>query len=57
MPKRLVLFHLSDRYVAEEWKQQLEDVGGAFPQTYFPESWQFQKDRNDAWRQRRAERR
>ena len=36
---RLVLFHLSDRYGAEEWKTLLGEVQGVFPNATFPEEW------------------
>ncbi len=38
-PKKLVLFHLSDRYTQAEWQGQLEEVRAVFPETYFPDSW------------------
>ena len=46
-PQKLILFHLSDRYTAEEWRQQLEEVRAVFPQTYFPESWRFEGNRRN----------
>jgi ribonuclease Z len=38
-PDRLVLFHLSDRYTADEWQQQLEEVRGIFASAEFPAGW------------------
>lgn len=38
-PRKLILFHLSDRYAHAEWQEQLADVRAVFPETYFPESW------------------
>ena len=38
-PERLVLFHLSDRYTADEWQQQLEEVRAIFPRAQFPAGW------------------
>ena len=38
-PRRLLLFHLSDRYTREQWREQLEDVRRQFPETYMPENW------------------
>ena len=38
-PGKLILFHLSDRYMREEWLAQLEEVRAVFPQTYLPETW------------------
>lgn len=36
---RLVLFHLSDRYTADEWREQLAEVRERFPNTSFPPQW------------------
>lgn len=38
-PERLVLFHLSDRYPADGWREQLHEVRQHFPAAEFPESW------------------
>jgi ribonuclease Z len=38
-PKRLILFHLSDRYTPAEWQEQLAEVRATFPETSFPDSW------------------
>ncbi len=38
-PRRLILFHLSDRYTLAQWQDLLAEVRGAFPETYFPETW------------------
>lgn len=37
--KRLVLFHLSDRYTADEWLEQLGDVRAEFAAAEFPDTW------------------
>lgn len=37
--RRLVLFHLSDRYTREQWRGLLEEVRGAFPASSFPAHW------------------
>lgn len=34
--KKLVLFHLSDRYTPAEWQQQLAEVRAVFPEAHFP---------------------
>ncbi len=36
---QLVLFHLSDRYQAEEWREMLAESRRIFPRTVFPEHW------------------
>ena len=36
---RLVLFHLSDRYRAEQWREMLAEAGAVFPATSFPPRW------------------
>jgi ribonuclease Z len=36
---RLVLFHLSDRYQPEEWRDMLGEARAIFPATVFPEHW------------------
>ncbi len=38
-PEKLVLFHLSDRYTAAEWREQLREVQEYFAKTTFPEGW------------------
>jgi ribonuclease Z len=38
---RLVLFHLSDRYRPDEWKEMLEEARAVFPDTTFPEHWEM----------------
>ena len=38
-PEQLVLFHLSDRYTSDGWRQQLADVRQHFPRASFPDSW------------------
>jgi ribonuclease Z len=40
-PRRLVLFHLSDRYTANEWREQREEVRTVFPRTEFPAAWKL----------------
>jgi ribonuclease Z len=35
----LVLFHLSDRYRPEEWRQLLAEARAVFPATTWPEHW------------------
>ena len=37
-PQKLILFHLSDRYTPQEWREQLDEVRALFPETYFPEA-------------------
>ena len=37
--RKLVLFHLSDRYTREQWRELLEEVRQVFPQASFPHSW------------------
>lgn len=36
---RLVLFHLSDRYRPEEWRELLAEAQAVFPAASFPEPW------------------
>jgi ribonuclease Z len=36
---KLVLFHLSDRYVRSAWIEQLAEVREGFVNAEFPESW------------------
>jgi ribonuclease Z len=36
---RLVLFHLSDRYRPEQWRELLDEARAIFPATSFPEHW------------------
>jgi ribonuclease Z len=36
---RLVLFHLSDRYQPEDWRQMLVEARAVFPATSFPGHW------------------
>jgi ribonuclease Z len=36
---RLVLFHLSDRYRPEEWREMLAEAQAVFPATSFPQHW------------------
>ncbi len=36
---RLVLFHLSDRYRPEEWRELLAEARAVFPATAFPDHW------------------
>lgn len=40
-PRELVLFHISDRYTAPDWRAQLADVQRIFPRTRFPAHWDF----------------
>jgi ribonuclease Z len=37
--QKLVLFHLSDRYTREQWRELLEEVRQVFPRVSFPSSW------------------
>lgn len=37
----LVLFHLSDRYVASEWLEMLHEARQVFPKAHFPPHWHF----------------
>jgi ribonuclease Z len=37
--KQLMLFHLSDRYRAEEWRSMLAEAQAIFPATIFPDHW------------------
>jgi ribonuclease Z len=36
---RLVLFHLSDRYRPEQWREMLAEAQTIFPATVYPEHW------------------
>lgn len=36
---QLVLFHLSDRYMTDGWRQQLEEVRTVFPRADWPTEW------------------
>ena len=36
---RLVLFHLSDRYQPEQWRELLAEAQTVFPATAYPEHW------------------
>lgn len=38
---QLVLFHLSDRYSQDEWKEMLVEARQVFPNTSFPDSWKL----------------
>ncbi|MEM7234342.1 MAG: MBL fold metallo-hydrolase [Planctomycetota bacterium] len=38
--KELVLFHLSDRYRLEDWREMLADCRETFSATSFPEAWE-----------------
>jgi ribonuclease Z len=38
---RLILFHLSDRYRANEWQELLGEARAIFPNTHFPAHWQI----------------
>ncbi len=38
---KLVLFHLSDRYRPEEWRELLAEARAVFPATSFPEQWEI----------------
>jgi ribonuclease Z len=35
----LVLFHLSDRYTRQDWREMLQEAQTIFPNTRFPEHW------------------
>jgi ribonuclease Z len=37
---RLVLFHVSDRYRPEEWRELLAEARAVFPDTSFPDGWE-----------------
>jgi ribonuclease BN (tRNA processing enzyme) len=37
--ERLVLFHLSARYPATEWRDMLQEAQQVFPQTAYPVAW------------------
>ncbi len=36
---RLLLFHLSDRYMQQEWQAMLDEARAVFPAASFPEHW------------------
>jgi len=36
---RLVLFHVSDRYQPDGWRELLAEARAIFPNTSFPEGW------------------
>jgi len=38
-PGQVVLFHLSDRYRRDDWKELIEEVRAEYPKTYFPQDW------------------
>jgi ribonuclease BN (tRNA processing enzyme) len=40
-PDSLVVFHLSDRYTQDEWREQLEEVRKHFAGAVFPEEWKL----------------
>jgi ribonuclease BN (tRNA processing enzyme) len=37
--RKLVLFHLSDRYASDEWRELLAEVREVFPGASFPSQW------------------
>lgn len=37
----LIVFHISDRYTRDEWREQLAEVRADFPNAKFSESWQI----------------
>ena len=37
--RELVLFHLSDRYTPEQWRELLAEVRQVFPAARFPDHW------------------
>jgi len=37
--RELVLFHLSDRYQAEDWMEMLREARQVFPNTHYPSHW------------------
>ncbi|HEX9046556.1 MAG TPA: ribonuclease Z, partial [Verrucomicrobiae bacterium] len=39
--KELVLFHLSDRYQPEQWREMLQEAREIFPNTQYPPQWEF----------------
>jgi ribonuclease Z len=43
-PEKLVVFHVSDRYTLDEWKEQLADVRGQFERAEFPAHWPHAND-------------
>ena len=42
--KKLILFHVSDRYRVKELKRMLEDARKIFAESYFPEEWNFSEN-------------
>ena len=38
-PEELLVFHLTDRYEADGWRRQLEQVRGRFARSWFPCEW------------------
>lgn len=40
-PEELVLFHVSDRYGEEEWREQLTEVRRQFDRAIFPKQWRL----------------
>lgn len=38
-PAKVVLFHVSDRYDVQAWREQLAEVRGRFDRTVFPQEW------------------
>jgi len=36
---KLILFHLSDRYLAEDWKKNIEEVRTVFAESHWPRGW------------------
>jgi ribonuclease Z len=38
-PDRLVLFHVSDRYDVQAWREQLAEVRQRFDRAVFPQAW------------------
>lgn len=41
--EKLVLFHLSSRYVEYEWLEMLEEARSIFPNAYFADHWEIEK--------------
>lgn len=41
--RRLVLFHLSDRYTAADWNDMLSEARSIFPGTSFPDTWRIEE--------------
>ena len=38
-PEKLIVFHLSDRYTEDDWREQLAEVRGQFKDVQFPTHW------------------